>query len=99
MENTKIEKPLTDYALYAELAQWCNASGYVIKDDNLQYYYCQKPAAPELTVQQKIEALEAQVTPRRLREAQLGIEESIAFIKNVDGAIKMLRSKLSGVKQ
>lgn len=49
---------------------------------------------PEPTVQQKIAALEAQQTPRLLREAALGGEYANAKLLEIDNKIKELREKL-----
>lgn len=43
------------------------------------------------TIQEQITALEAQQTPRRLREAMLGIKESIDFIADIEAQIEVLR--------
>jgi len=44
------------------------------------------------TAQDKINDLEALITPRRLREAVLGVQESFDFIKDIDDQIKELRT-------
>ena len=97
MENAKIAKPLTkkNRAEYLMFSLWCNNNNYIIKDDNPKYYYCQKTLPYKPNAQEQILMLEANVTPRRLREAALGDFESIKFIKNVDAKIEALRLKLS----
>lgn len=46
-------------------------------------------APPPLTLAQQISALEATITPRRMREAALGIDNG--WLKNVDAEIAKLR--------
>ena len=57
-----------------------------------------KPEEPEPTVEDTTLAailrLEAEVTPRRLREAALGNAAAIAFIEAVENMIAALRAKL-----
>ena len=57
-----------------------------------------KPEAPEPTVEDTTLAailrLEAEVTPRRLREAALGNAATTAFIEAVENKIAALRGKL-----
>lgn len=42
----------------------------------------------------QIEALEAQQTPRRIREAAIGIQESIDFLQDIEDQIEVLRGEL-----
>jgi hypothetical protein len=86
MKNTKITRPLKaeDEKKYFEFSQWCNENGCLIKDDNPQYYYCEKFIPPEPTIQDKINELESRQTPRLLREALKGDETAIAKINDID---------------
>lgn len=43
------------------------------------------------TIQEQITALESQQTPRRIREAMLGNEESLSFIEDIEAQIEVLR--------
>lgn len=45
-------------------------------------------------IQEQIETLEAQITPRRMREAMLGNNESEEFLKTIESKIVKLRKKL-----
>lgn len=47
-----------------------------------------------LVIQEQINALESQQTPRRLREAALGVQESIDFLQDIDDQIEVLRGDL-----
>ncbi len=51
---------------------------------------------PEIysSVLDKILILESSVTPRRMREAALGVQESIDFIQSIDDQIATLRTQL-----
>ena len=51
-----------------------------------------KPSAQDL-IKQKIAVLESQQTPRRVREAALGLDNG--WLKNLESEIAALRSQLS----
>lgn len=52
------------------------------------------PLAPNYTLIEQIEALEAMITPRRLREAVLGTEEQPNWLAEQEEAIAVLRGQL-----
>ena len=67
--------------------------GMILKEDEEKYWF--KEASVYVpTAQEKITALEVQITPRRIREAVMGNQESIAFIKDIEAQIEVLRSQL-----
>ncbi|MGB2578154.1 hypothetical protein AAIR98_000918 [Elusimicrobium simillimum] len=96
MKNTQIKKPITEETQkqYAKFAMWCNEKGYIIKDDNPEYYYCEKYVVPKPTILEQIQALELKQTPRMLRGAALGLEEDIAQLEAIEAEIQLLRSQL-----
>ena len=73
----------------------CNhdvTTGHIYKDG--VFTAPPKPTVKDTTLA-KIHELEAQVTPRRAREATLGDAGSITFIKDVNDKIAIERAKLS----
>lgn len=53
------------------------------------------PEKPEPTVQEQIEALEAQITPRNLRNAIQGDEYALNKINSIEAEIELLRAKIT----
>ena len=53
------------------------------------------PEKPEPTVQEQIEALEAQITHRNLRNAIQGDEYAINKINSIEAEIELLRAKIT----
>lgn len=51
---------------------------------------------PYAELKRQIHVLETQQTPRRLREAALGDEDSLAFLSDLDMQIAALRAQLGG---
>lgn len=49
MKDKRMLKPLEEgrEQEYAAWAEWCNANGYMIMDDNLEYFYCTKEETTE----------------------------------------------------
>lgn len=59
MIGTKINKPITDYEAYAELASWCMSNGAIIVDKGDYYEVCENvPTEP--TKEEKLAALDSQ---------------------------------------
>ena len=71
----------------------CENQGKIIKEDKTKYWFEDAPVYVPST-QDKIQALEAQITPRRMRDAMLGNEESINFIEDIEAQIAILRGKV-----
>jgi len=63
--------------------------GHIGRDDVIEPY-----TDPEITISQKIAALEQKQTPRLLREAALGDQYAMDELAKIDDAIKALRSEL-----
>lgn len=44
MKNKRMSRPRQEGSEqeYAAWAEWCNTNGYMIQDDNPEYYYCAK---------------------------------------------------------
>lgn len=53
------------------------------------------PEKPEPTIQEQIEALEAQITNRNLRNAIQGDEYAINKINSIEAEIELLRAKIT----
>ena len=65
----------------------------VLKEDDEKFWFEDIPVYIP-TIQNQIDYLESQITIRRMREAMLGNEESLAFIKDIEAQIELLRAKL-----
>lgn len=63
-------------------------------DENGVVSKAESPAKAELTVMQKIIALEQKVTPRMIRGAAIGDLQSIDMIKSIESDISALRSSI-----
>jgi len=78
-----------------EAATWCNETqlGHIEENPNGGYVIVEnKPYIP--TIQDQINSLEAEITPRRLREALLNNQESLQFISGIEERIEELRKQL-----
>ena len=64
------------------------------KTDKYEFIPYVAPVIPELSTQDKINALEAQQTPRMLRGAALGDADSIAKLQAIETEIAELRKQL-----
>ena len=85
---------------YIEVVKWCNQNGiYHIEDDGIYYKVVINPPAPEPTIQQRIEALEDQITDRNVRAAILGDEFAINKITQIEAEIAELRRQLEEIEQ
>jgi hypothetical protein len=62
--------------------------------DKYEFVQYIAPVIPELSEQDKINALEAQQTPRMLRSAALGDADSIAKLQSIEAEIAELRKQL-----
>lgn len=77
-------------------------SGFTINEDFEQVWEYREKTEEELSaelnasIKSQIAALEAQQTPRRLREAALGNSESLDFLSNLETQIAALRAQLGG---
>lgn len=83
-------------AEYTAAADWCNNNGYHIEDDGTYYKTVINPPAPEPTIKERIEALEAQITDRNIRGAILGDEFALHKIQTIEAEIEELRKQLEG---
>lgn len=61
MIGTKIDKPIGDFAVYTELAKWCQSNRAIIADKGL-YYECVSEPEP----MQPAEPQEPYIDPDRL---------------------------------
>lgn len=78
---------------------------YILTDEQLKEIQCGKLVKienneiviydKEKTIKEQIQVLEAQITPRRMREYAMGIQESIEFVNNIDAQVKELRTKIA----
>ena len=84
---------------YTKVASWCNENGYHIEDDGTYYKVVINAPAPEPTIQQRIEALEEQITDRNIRAAIIGDEFAINKITQIEAQIEELRKQLEGSEQ
>jgi len=92
------------YALieHSEVVQIdCNPrEGFIEVEDNVScgMLYDGKnfslPASPPISIQSQIQALEAQQTPRILREAIEGQAFALSKLSEIEDAIQVLRAKL-----
>jgi hypothetical protein len=82
---------ITD-ATYTSMVEAIGSGKLVVPDAAGAPSIIDKPVIP-LTPTQQIQALEASVTPRRLREAVLTGDST--FIKSIDAQISALRATLS----
>lgn len=83
---------------YTEVAQWCNQNGYHIEEYGDYYKVVINPPAPEPTIQQRIEVLEAQITDRNIRSAIMGDEYALNKIAEIEAQIAELRNQLEEVE-
>lgn len=86
-------------AEYTAVAEWCNQNGYHIEDDGEYYKVVINPPMPEPTIQQRIEALEGQITGRNIRAAILGDQFAINKMTEIEAQIAELRKQLEGGAQ
>lgn len=84
---------------YTQVAEWCNTNGYHIEDQGEYYVVVINPPAPEPTIQDQIEALEAQITDRNIRASILGDEFAINKITQIEAQIAELRQQLEESQQ
>jgi hypothetical protein len=74
------------------------ALSYDIANSKIEIQPYQKPAEikpdPQVEIKRQIVTLERQITPRRLREALLGVDESVKWVAEKDEQIKELRKLL-----
>lgn len=66
--------------------------------DGQLYFEDEAPTRPAATTQERIDAQESQITPRRVREAVLGMRESADFIADIDAQIAQLRTNQKDTK-
>ena len=71
-----------------------NHSGKVIQADENGFPVAVDPKPQVKTPQQQIAAIEATITPRRLREFLLGAEQSEGWLKAQEAKITQFRSKI-----
>ncbi|WP_424244961.1 hypothetical protein Dip510_000069 [Elusimicrobium posterum] len=50
----KLFKQNSDFNCYSKFSVWCNNNGYLIKDDNPDYYYCEEKSSPVLSAEEQI---------------------------------------------
>lgn len=94
--NWKLLKTELDSNLkqYFDCSNWCNQNGYHIVDDGKYYVTVKNAPSPEPTIQQQIEALEASITSRNIRNAILGDEYAINRVREIEAEIAVLREQL-----
>ena len=71
----------------------CENQGRILKEDKTKFWFEDAPVYTP-TIQEQITALEAQITPRRIREATLGINGSKEFLEDIEKQIEELRACL-----
>ena len=94
LKKTELNNHLEEYAAAAD---WCNNNGYHIEYDGTYYKTVINPPIPEPTIQERIEALEAQITDRNIRSAILGDEFAINKITQIEAQIAELRRQLEAL--
>jgi len=98
IQGTRIcEVADADFPVAAGLT-WVDVADDTTTQDTYENGAVIKYAPPVLSIAEQALAeiiiLEAQITPRRLREAMLGNAEAIAFIQGVEDDIAIERAKL-----
>ena len=71
----------------------CENQGRILNEDETKFWFEDAPVYVP-TIQEQITALEAQQTPRRYREAAIGINGSKEFLQEIDKQIEILREDI-----
>lgn len=79
---------------YYNTAVWCNENNCFLKDYGEYFEVTENPVYVP-TIQDRIFELEAQITPRNLRNAIQGDEYAINKINSIEAEIELLRAKIT----